>query len=350
MTMRILFATGLSYLPDRIGGAGQSTHDLSVELAATGATTAVLCARDPQDAQDNGIVRDDYGGYPVYRAPVPHAAVSSVIKEFQPDVAVVAVGLIHPIVGVLLPQEIPTVVYFRDLEFRDWGGLFAPDPRVLYLANSRFVAERIMTMFGLDCRYIPSVIDVDRYVTETSRKRTLFIGFHPYKGIEIAFRLAEHRPGIPFSFVESWPLNDAWRKHYWARANQAGNIECSRPVQDIRRFYAEARVLLAPSVWEEASGRVVTEAQVSGIPVLASNRGGLPEAVGPGGRVIDLGAPLDDWLAALDLMWEDEEEYARLSERARLRARRPEIAPANVAAVFLEHVTNFLAARGNSGR
>ena len=348
--MRILFATGNAYPPDRVTGAGQSTHDLSVELAAKGATTAVLCARDPKNAQDNGIVRDDYGGYPVYRAPIPHAAVSSVVQEFQPDVAVAAVGLIHPIVGVLLPQGIPTVVYFRDLEFRDWGGLFAPDPRVLYLGNSRFVVERVKTMLGLDCRYVPSVINVDHYTTETSRKRTLFIGFHPYKGIEIAFRLAEHRPAIPFSFVESWHINEAWRKHYWGRANQAGNIECSRPVRDIRRFYAEARVLLAPSVWEEAAGRVVTEAQVSGIPVLASNRGGLPEAVGPGGTVIDLDAPLDDWLAALDLMWEDEEEYARLSERARLHARRPEIAPANVAEVFLKHVANFLAARGNRER
>lgn len=343
--MRILFATGIAYPPHVVGGAGQSTHDLSVELAAKGVTTAVLCAGDAKDAEDTGIVREDYGGYPVYRAPQPHVAIASVIKEFQPDVAVVAVGLIHPIVGVLLPQGIPTVVYFRDLEFREFGGLFAPDPRVLYLGNSRFVAERITTMLGLDCQYVPSVIDVNRYATETSRERVLFIGFHPYKGIEIAFRLAQHRPAIPFSFVESWPLNEAWRNHYRTRANEAGNIECSRPIQDIRRFYAKTRVLLAPSVWEEASGRVVTEAQVSGIPVLASNRGGLPDAVGPGGRVIDLDAPLDDWLAALDLMWEDEGEYARLSERARRHARRPEIAPATVAQAFLEQVTNFLAKR-----
>ena len=200
------------------------------------------------------------------------------------------------------------------------------------------------TMLGLDCHYVPSAINVDRYATETSRKRTLFIGSHPNKGIETAFRLAENRPDIPFSFVESWPIPEAWRDHYGERANQARNIEWSRPVQDIRRFYAEARVLLVPSVWEEASGRVVTEAQVSGIPVIANNRGGLPHTVGPGGLVIDLDAPLDDWLAALDLMWENEEEYYRLSEQARLHARRPENAPGKVAEVFLGLIANFLAA------
>ena len=38
------------------------------------------------------------------------------------------------------------------------------------------------------------------------------------------------------------------------------------------------KVLLAPSVWLEAWGVVVTEAQLRGIPVIASNAGGLREA------------------------------------------------------------------------
>ena len=37
---------------------------------------------------------------------------------------------------------------------------------------------------------------------------------------------------------------------------------------DMRSVYAKCRILLAPSVWEEAYGRVVTEAQISGIPVV----------------------------------------------------------------------------------
>ena len=38
------------------------------------------------------------------------------------------------------------------------------------------------------------------------------------------------------------------------------------------------KVLLAPSIWYEAWGIVVTEAQLRGIPVIASNAGGLREA------------------------------------------------------------------------
>ena len=38
------------------------------------------------------------------------------------------------------------------------------------------------------------------------------------------------------------------------------------------------KLLIAPSVWLEAWGVVVTEAQLRGIPVIASNAGGLKEA------------------------------------------------------------------------
>ena len=65
------------------------------------------------------------------------------------------------------------------------------------------------------------------------------------------------------------------------------------------REYAQARILLVPSVWEEAWGRVVTEAQLSGIPVLASAIGGLPESVGPGGILVPPGSDVEVWDAHL---------------------------------------------------
>jgi len=68
-----------------------------------------------------------------------------------------------------------------------------------------------------------------------------------------------------------------------------------------------------PSVWEEAWGRVVTEAHLSGIPVIARGIGGLPEAVGPGGILVDPSAPMDSWLNALAQLWDKPEEHRALS-------------------------------------
>jgi len=48
----------------------------------------------------------------------------------------------------------------------------------------------------------------------------------------------------------------------------------------MRAAYGRSRLLLAPSRWVESWGRVASEAQISGLPVIATKSGGLPEAVG----------------------------------------------------------------------
>jgi glycosyltransferase involved in cell wall biosynthesis len=87
---------------------------------------------------------------------------------------------------------------------------------------------------------------------------------------------------------------------------------------------------------EESWGRVASEAQVSGIPVIASATGGLPEAVGPGGILIEPGAPLAQWVRALRSLWDEPAFYAQLSGRARAHAERPEGDPQRQVEVLVE--------------
>ena len=66
----------------------------------------------------------------------------------------------------------------------------------------------------------------------------------------------------------------------------------------------------------EAFGRVSIEAQINGIPVIASHIGGLTESVGDGGILIDPQAPTDEWVEAVRSTIEDDELWNRLSRRA----------------------------------
>jgi len=80
---------------------------------------------------------------------------------------------------------------------------------------------------------------------------------------------------------------------------------------------------------------VVLEAQLSGIPVLASDLGGLPEMVGAGGRVIEDFRNPQAWAEAIEAL-RDPAEHRRLSALARANAAREDFEPRAVARHFLE--------------
>ena len=67
---------------------------------------------------------------------------------------------------------------------------------------------------------------------------------------------------------------------------------------DRERLYAGARALLMPSL-DEGFGVPALEAMSAGVPVIASNRGSLPEVVGDGGTLLDP-ADVDGFAAAME--------------------------------------------------
>ena len=49
--------------------------------------------------------------------------------------------------------------------------------------------------------------------------------------------------------------------------------------EQLKDFYSLSNTLIIPSTHDEGFGRVILEALACGIPVIGSNRGGIPEAV-----------------------------------------------------------------------
>src|SRR5260370_33053171 len=90
-----------------------------------------------------------------------------------------------------------------------------------------------------------------------------------------------------------------------------------------------------PSLWRESLGRVAIEAMANGIPVLASDRGALPETLGSAGFVFTLperctpasGAvptarEVAPWVATIERLWDDPELEARHHALAKAEAER----------------------------
>ncbi len=286
---------------------------------------------------------DHLMGYPVFRGYDPRTAASEMLERFRPSAVVVTSGTSSPLSHAFLRVGVPTIVYLRDVEIPLIGGPLPRDPRVAYISNSRFNAARMKAVVGVDPVVIPPLVRPERFYTETTRSRVLFVNPVPEKGVDLAFRLAESRPDIPFDFVEGWPLTNRTRARLLARARAISNLAWHPTVNDPSRLYRDARILLVPSMWEESWGRVVTEAHCNGIPALASNRGGLPESVGPGGILVQHDAPLSRWHEALSCMWDDQATYRVLRTAAQHYSTRPEIQPARLADKFLSLVTQHVA-------
>lgn len=315
--MRVLFVSDYPHLPTIKGGLQTTTHDLCLALGVAGGTAAVLCG-SLDGAHGAGVPAhgDNTLGYLCMRALAPHEVLPLVAAAWQPDVIVVQSGSsLTRMVLASLDTGLPTAVYLHNVETHQLGGMLVPDPQLLYLANSHFTAQRWRALAGLQCAVIPPVVRAESYLAGASGDKVLFVNPVPIKGVELMFALAAKCPDIPFLVVQSWNIEPAWRDWCRARAQVLGNIEWLEPVDDMRPVYARSRLLLMPSVWEESFGRTVVEAQLNGMPVLASDRGALPEIVGRGGIVLNPHAPVEQWADALRSLLDAHENVGAVARR-----------------------------------
>jgi len=157
------------------------------------------------------------------------------------------------------------------------------------------------------------------------------------KGLPIFLDLARALPEVAFAAVPTWGTTSADR----AALEALPNVTLLAACEEADSIYAQTRVLLVPSLWDEGFGMVAVEAMLRGIPVLASNTGGLPEAKlgvdyvlplrpieGYGDTPSDqvLAEPIippqdaEPWKAALREVLSNQTCYERVSEQSRAAA------------------------------
>ncbi len=339
LRMRILFITTNCFIPEHASGQNRTLMELCQRLQSLGHEPVVLSGRLEPHAQGD-VVQEQGFGFRLIRAGNPMQAAVTVSVVLNPDVLVIFDGDYEGLIHACVPLQLPTVVWFFQAEpyyFRNGE----PDPALLYLATSPFLARRIERLFSVDVQVLPPYIELENYRKRCQGKRVLYVNPVREKGIEMVFALARQRPSIPFTVVESWGLSVSWRKQCFEKALRCGNIEWIPKSLGMESTFQHARMLLVPRYSEEGFCRLVTEAQAGGLPVLASDRGNLPANVGEGGSVLSLDADLDLWLGRIDAYTGDDELHGDLARRARKHSARSGIA----ADVVVKRLLGLLAAR-----
>lgn len=151
------------------------------------------------------------------------------------------------------------------------------------VANSEYVQKRLKQDFGVDSEVVYPPIRLEEYKVEYDRDG--YIGMvnprNTEKGGDIFMDIVESMPKEDFLSVgvfRNSSLED--------RAESLDNLDHIGWCSDMSDFYKQVKLIVVPSRWNEAFGRVAAEAMVSGIPCVVSDRGGLPEVVGDTAEII----------------------------------------------------------------
>lgn len=181
------------------------------------------------------------------------------------------------------------------------------------LAVSRFVTARMSTPPGTQAvLFYPPFTRTGSDVPGASARPNdlLMVNPIPAKGSRLMKELARHLPERRFTLVEGW-----WDMS--AYFSDLANVRYVRRTYEMDTLYSSHRLLLVPSVVEDAFPRVIIEAGLAGLPTIGSDRGGIREAVEEGGLVVaDADATL--WASAIRSF--DGPAWTDCAKRARERS------------------------------
>jgi len=176
-----------------------------------------------------------------------------------------------------LPAKLAMTLFKRPLRRYDLRSAEGVD---LFLANSRFVAERIRRIYGRGSVVVPPPVDTEFFAAAPDGDKEdyyLFVGqLIAYKRPDLAVALAAET-GRKVIVAGEGPMS-AELRHTAAGADVVFTGRISR--ETLRRLYARARALIFPGI--EDFGIVPVEAQAAGTPVIALGAGGALETVTAG--------------------------------------------------------------------
>ncbi len=283
--MRILLTANASYAPPR-GGATRSNLLWLDRLAAHGHQCRVVCG-----APGEGAELRPHPSIAVLAVEEPARrlqALRAEIRDFQPDwVLVSSEDLSHALLRQAHHSAQGRVVYLAHTpQFFPFGAAsWNPDRHAARLVAQsagivtigQHMAAYVERALGRPVAVIhPPIYGAGPFPNFASFGAGLITMLNPcaVKGISIFLEVATRLPGYRFGVVPGWGTTEEDRR----TLGRMPNVEFLPNARRIDELLSRTRVLLMPSLWYEGFGLIAMEAMLRGLPVVASDSGGLQEA------------------------------------------------------------------------
>ena len=305
--MRLLLTSNASYDPPR-GGSTRSNLVWLRHLAGAGHTCRVVSAALQDDCEtERGAVAIRGVHNFVQRAHI----LGEEVRAFEPDwLLVSSEDLSHVLLREAARAAPGRIVYLAHTpQFFPFGPeSWNVDSRAgAIVRDARAVVTIGHHMAGYVERHAgvrPVVIHPPIYGAPPFRQcggfdRPFVLMINPcrVKGIDIFLALADRFPALQFAGLIGWGTTSEDR----ALMARRPNVRLLASVPDIEDVLSQSRILLMPSVWYEGFGLIAMEAMLRGLPVIASDSGGLVEAKQNSGYLIPV-RPVERYLPEFDEM------------------------------------------------
>ena len=261
-----------------------------------------------------------------------------VLDRFNPHVVLTYGG--HPASLELLRRArkrgIATVFHLHNFAYTDRKGL---EHVTAFITPSEYTRKHYARRVGIDSTVIPDPLRPERVVAEAREpKYVTFVNPQPVKGVtvfaRIALELQQRRLEIPLLVVEGRGGSE-WLARLPVELSHLENLHRMANTPEPKDFWKVTRIVLMPSLWRETLGRVAIEGLANGIPVLAGDRGALPETLGDAGFVFHIpqqytpenaavptAQEVAPWVAVIEKLWDDHTFESSHQQRALQEANR----------------------------
>lgn len=292
--MRVLICMALPYLR-AYGGANRANRYIAEELAAAGHHVRVCASSEGHSPHDSDTAHRRFLNVKNVEVCVHASAPSQLFKvvrreleEFRPE-------------RILVSSEDPMYLLLRQAIKYDGAKTYylAHSPGCLPFGPAAFHASigaeslfceirSIITVSNFCAAYIErwsGLIPVQMYLPIFGTPPFPNFGSHEnrwitcvnpcsYKGIDIFAALAEENPDLEFAGVISWGTTSRDVR----RLETLANVTLIPAQDDMNVIFGSSRLIVIPSLCLEGFSMLAVEAMLRGIPVIASDIGGLREA------------------------------------------------------------------------
>jgi glycosyltransferase involved in cell wall biosynthesis len=251
-------------------------------------------------------------------------------KGFFPDIIhahFYEAGVLAVLIGKI--YKIPTVIT------EHYSGFFLKTVRRLGKQKARFAlnkADLIITVskalknsiqdYGIKNRFtvVPNVVKTDLFYLKTKKKKDtcknilLVALLKPIKGIPYLLKslsnLAKERTDFSIDIIGDGPKKEEYEKlAFTLGINNKVAFHGIKTKEEIARFMQNADFFVLPSIWEGLPC-VLIESMASGLPIVATNVGGIPEIINKKTGVLVPPSNVKALSKAIDYMLDHYKEYS----------------------------------------